>query len=119
MAKWHRELEIFTKIKPIIILDGNVLDVYQYPVDGTTVKGSIVRLTDYLYYFFMDRGYKSIVEYDSLQGFHNDCNPDMVDSFAELCGAGQPHHGEKCRHAGGQPQCTIRVFNCSTVQRCG
>lgn len=88
MAKWHRELEIFTKIKPIIILDGNVLDVYQYPVDGTTVKGSIVRLTDYLYYFFMDRGYKSIVEYDSLQGFHNDCNPDMVDSFAELCGAG-------------------------------
>ncbi len=58
MAKWHRELEIFTKIKPIIILDGNVLDVYQYPVDGTTVKGSIVRLTDYLYYFLWIEGIK-------------------------------------------------------------
>lgn len=27
IPKWHRELEIFTQVKPIVILDGNVLDV--------------------------------------------------------------------------------------------
>ena len=54
IPKWHRELDLFSKIKPVLILDGNVLDVYQYPVEGSTPKGSIVRLTDYLHYFFRD-----------------------------------------------------------------
>ena len=52
IPKWHRELDLFSHIKPVLILDGNVLDVYQYPVEGTISKGSIIRLTDYLYYFF-------------------------------------------------------------------
>ena len=33
VSKWHRELEIFSQVKPIVVFDGNVLDVYQYPVD--------------------------------------------------------------------------------------
>ena len=40
IAKWHRELGIFCRIKPLIIVEGNVLDVYQYPVEGSTPKGS-------------------------------------------------------------------------------
>lgn len=39
IPKWHRELEIFSKIKPLILLEGNVLDSYQYPEDGSTPKG--------------------------------------------------------------------------------
>ena len=39
IPKWHRELEIFDKIKPIIILEGNILDKYQYPLDGSMPKG--------------------------------------------------------------------------------
>lgn len=35
LPKWHRELDIFNKIKPIIILEGNVLDSYQYPLEGS------------------------------------------------------------------------------------
>lgn len=31
ISKWHKELEIFSKIKPLLILEGDVLDSYQYP----------------------------------------------------------------------------------------
>lgn len=86
IPKWHRELDLFSKIKPVLILDGNVLDVYQYPVEGSTPKGSIVRLTDYLHYFFRDAGYQDIIFYDSLQGFYNSCEADMVQKFAQLVG---------------------------------
>lgn len=40
IAKWHRELGIFSRIKPLIIVEGNVLDVYQYPVEGASLKGA-------------------------------------------------------------------------------
>ena len=43
ISKWHKELSIFSKIKPLIILEGNVLDSYQYPEEGSTPKGSILR----------------------------------------------------------------------------
>ena len=54
IPKWHKELEIFSKIKPLIIVEGNVLDVYSYPEEGSIAKGSILRLTAYMHYFFKD-----------------------------------------------------------------
>ena len=83
VPKWHRELEIFTQIKPLIILDGNILDIYQYPINGTVPKGSIIRLPDYLHFFFMDVGYQNIVFYDSEEGFSNVCDPKMIESFSK------------------------------------
>lgn len=84
ISKWHREIELFSQINSIIILDGNVLDVYQYPIDGYTVKGSIVRLPDYLYYHFKDEGYQLINFYDSINGFYNHIEPDMVKNFSDM-----------------------------------
>jgi len=84
IPKWHRELELFMQIKPLIILDGNVLDVYQYPLDGSTPKGSIIRLTDYLYSFFKDYGYQNVVYYDNIEGFYNQRDPEMIKAFATL-----------------------------------
>ena len=84
IAKWHRELGIFCRIKPLIIIEGNVLDVYQYPVEGSAPKGSILRLTEYLHYYFSDLGYKNIVFFDSMQGFYNSCEDGHIRSFAEL-----------------------------------
>ena len=84
IAKWHRELGIFCRIKPLIIVEGNVLDVYQYPVDGSTPKGSILRLPEYLHYYFTDLGYKTIAFYDSMQGFYNSCEDGHIESFADL-----------------------------------
>lgn len=84
ISKWHRELGIFSKIKPLIILEGNVLDSYQYPEDGSTPKGSILRLPEYLHFCFKDMGYRNIVFYDSLRGFYNTCEGGYLDSFAKL-----------------------------------
>ena len=84
ISKWHRELEIFSKIKPLIILEGNVLDSYQYPEEGSTPKGSILRLPEYLHFFFKDMGYQNIVFYDSLRGFYNTCEEGYLDNFSRL-----------------------------------
>lgn len=84
IAKWHRELGIFTRIKPLILVEGNVLDVYQYPTEGSISKGSILRLPEYLHYYFTDLGYKTIVFFDSMQGFYNTCEPCHVGSFARI-----------------------------------
>ena len=35
VPKWHRELELFSGIKPLLILEGNVLDQYRYPLQGS------------------------------------------------------------------------------------
>lgn len=87
ITKWHRELEIFCRIKPLIIVEGNVLDVYQYPVEGSVTKGSILRLPEYLHYYFKDLGYQTIVFYDSMRGFYNSCEDGHVASFAGLTNA--------------------------------
>ena len=58
IAKWHRELGIFCRIKPLILIEGNVLDVYRYPVEGSAPKGSILRLPVYLHFYGGDLGYQ-------------------------------------------------------------
>lgn len=87
IAKWHRELGIFCRIKPLIIVEGNVLDVYRYPAEGSISRGSILRLPEYLHYYFTDLGYRTIVFYDSMQGFYNSCEDGHIDAFAELTDA--------------------------------
>ena len=84
IAKWHREIEIFDKIKPIIILEGNVLDKFQYPIDGSMPKGSILGLAEYLHYHFKDSGYNNIVFYDSIRGFYNNFEDGYIQRFAQL-----------------------------------
>lgn len=87
IAKWHKELGIFCRIKPLILVEGNVLDVYQYPEEGSVSKGSILRLPEYLHYYFTDLGYKTIVFFDNMQGFYNTCEEGHIESFAEMTNA--------------------------------
>lgn len=82
ISKWHQELEIFSKIKPVIILEGNILDIYHYPSDG-----SIVRLPQYLNFYFQEEGYSNIIFYDGINGFYNDYEDEQIDIFAKLVGA--------------------------------
>ena len=84
IAKWHRELAIFCRIKPLILVEGNVLDVYQYPTEGSISKGSILRLPEYLHYYFTDLGYQTIAFYDSMQGFYNSCEEGHIEQFAKI-----------------------------------
>ena len=86
IAKWHRELGIFSGIKPLLILEGNVLDIYQYPIEGSTPKGSILRLPQYLHFYFRDAGYRNIVFFDSMRGFYSTCEDGDIERMAKLCG---------------------------------
>ena len=90
--RWHRELEIFMRIKPIIILEGNVMDIFQYPVDGGIAKGTFLRLTEYLHYFFLDHGFRHVAMYDHLQGFYNTSDPPQADHFAEMLNESTVNH---------------------------
>lgn len=82
--KWQKELDIFDRIKPIVILEGNVLDKYQYSGDDGMQQGSILRLTEYLHYHLKNEGYENIVFYDSIRGFYNNCEEGYIQKFAQL-----------------------------------
>ncbi|QUA54667.1 AAA family ATPase [Aristaeella lactis] len=84
LSKWHQEMDIFRKIKPCLIMEGNILDSYMYPLEGSLPQGSIVRLTDYLHYYFKDIGYENIVMYDGIRGFYNKCEDGYIQKFADL-----------------------------------
>lgn len=87
IPKWQKELKIFQKIKPVIILEGNILDRYQYPGDENMQDGSILCLTEYLHYYFKYTGYQNITFYDSIRGFYNHVESMYIQRFAETVGA--------------------------------
>ncbi|MBQ9251215.1 MAG: ATP-dependent Clp protease ATP-binding subunit [Clostridia bacterium] len=87
ISKWHRELELFSGIKPLLILEGNVLDQYRYPVAGSLQQDEIVPLSRYLYTYFKDEGYDQIVFYSNLVGFVSPYDPTMLSRYASLSGA--------------------------------
>ena len=86
ISKWHRELELFSAIKPMLILEGNVLDQYRYPVAGSIPEDELVPLPRYLHGFFADLGYEQVVFYSNLFGFVNPYAPRMLERFAQQNG---------------------------------
>ena len=78
IPKWQRELEIFRRIKPVLILEGNVLDIYRKPGGGEAV-----RLGPWLQDFLSAGGYRSILFYDDRNGFDNPWDPEAKRSFAQ------------------------------------
>lgn len=87
IPKWHRELELFCGIKPMLILEGNVLDQYRYPVPGSVGEDQLVSLPRYLQGYFQDQGYDQVVFYSNLLGFMNPYNGGMLTRFAHMTGA--------------------------------
>lgn len=87
LSKWHKELELFSAIKPLLILEGNVLDQYRYPVAGSIPEDDLVPLSRYLHGFFTDNGYDQVVFYSNLIGFMNPYAPGMVSRYAHLTGS--------------------------------
>ena len=101
ISKWHKELGIFSRIKPVIILEGNILDSYQYPEEGSMPKGSILRLPEYLHFYYRDMGYENIIFYDSLRGFYNTCEEGYLEGFAKLSGGVASQEYIKAEFKGG------------------
>ena len=69
IPKWHRELELFSAVKPLLILEGNITDQYRYPVDGSVRQDEIISLSRYLQAYFSDVGYDQVIFYSNLLGF--------------------------------------------------
>ena len=88
ICKWHRELEIFYKLKPLLILEGNILDVFTWP--GEQLKERVdMPLPLYLYSFLRRKGYQNIVKFNALEGFAAiGYEEGALETFAEICGAG-------------------------------
>lgn len=85
--KWHRELGIFNRIKPLIILEGNILDKYVYPEENDYAsKGEILDLNSYLYAFYKNLGYQHVIFYSHIRGFFTDANDceNAMDEFGKL-----------------------------------
>lgn len=103
LPKWHTELAIFNRIKPQIIIEGNIMDKYIYPEDNSfQSKGAIVNLKDYLYAFFRNLGYHHVIFYDHIKGFYNDCCTDskkVLSDFAALISADNEGETENSIHA--------------------
>lgn len=86
-TKWHEELEIFSKIKPLIIIEGNIIDQYIYPQDDDFLSaGESANINLYLYAFYKNLGYKNVIFYNHIKGFYDDCSdePEYLQNFATL-----------------------------------
>lgn len=114
--KWHRELSIFSRIKPLIMLEGNIYDSYRYPSEGSVPKGSILRLTDYLHYFFKDMGYEVISFYDSLRGFTNTCEQGYLEAFAKLAGVSVTDGAVPAAFKGSSPGGAVQLVRSALSQ---
>ena len=86
IPKWHRELELFSAVKPMLILEGNVLDQYRYPVPGSVGEDQLCPLPRYLQGYFQDLGYDQAVFYSNLLGFINPYDGGMLERFARMTG---------------------------------
>ena len=86
ISKWHRELELFSAVKPLIILEGSVADLCRYPVEGSIPEDKLVPLSEYLNAYLTDNGYGQVVFYSNLVGFMNPYAQKMLDSFARTNG---------------------------------
>ena len=88
ICKWHKELEIFYKLKPLLILEGNILDVFTWPGERSRDRTDMP-LPLYLYTFLRQRGYQNIVRFNALEGFSaiGYGEEDALETFAQICGA--------------------------------
>lgn len=92
-CKWHKELNLFYKLKPVLILEGNILDLFKYPN-----KNENLSLIQYLEMFLKEAGYKIIVQYDSIHGFQEaNYGSNCLKEFSALVGAEtEIHDGAMC-----------------------
>ena len=95
LPKWHRELQIFRRVKPVLILEGNVLDVYRRPSSGEACG-----LGEYLQAFLRDCGYRNVVFYNNRRGFDNPYDPACRRDFAALMGLSEHQLSERSAFRG-------------------
>ena len=85
ITKWHRELTLFHKLKSVVILEGNIMDIFTYPGNGIDMS-----LPQYLYFFLREQGYENIMKFDGIDGFSAVMDRDKSqteEQFVKISGA--------------------------------
>ena len=83
IPRWYRELELFRGVKPLLVLEGCVMDQVRVPVTGSVAEDTLLPLSAFLNAYLADAGYEQVVFYSNLVGLMNPYAPEMLDNFAK------------------------------------
>ena len=83
IPRWYRELELFRGVKPLLELEGRVMDQLRVPVTGSVAEDTLLPLSAFLNAYLADAGYEQVVFYSNLVGLMNPYAPEMLDNFAK------------------------------------
>lgn len=83
IPRWYRELELFRGVKPLLVLEGCVMDQVRVPVTGSVAEDMLLPLSAFLNAYLSDAGYEQVVFYSNLVGLMNPYAPEMLDNFAK------------------------------------
>ena len=84
IPRWYRELELFRGVKPLLVLEGCVMDQVRVPVTGSVAEDTLLPLSAFLNAYLADAGYEQVVFYSNLVGLMNPYAPEMLDNFAKM-----------------------------------
>lgn len=83
IPRWYRELELFRGVKPLLVLEGCVMDQVRVPVTGSVAEDTLLPLSAFLNAYLSDAGYEQVVFYSNLVGLMNPYAPEILDNFAK------------------------------------
>lgn len=85
--KWHQELDRFLDIKTTFLIEGDIYDLHAYPTKvDDSVRWDMLSLENYLYRYFLEKGYGCVVFYNHVDGFYNTFSDDDINKLSELAG---------------------------------
>lgn len=86
IEKWQKDLEVYRNISTTFVIEGNVHDLqpWFYETDGDC---ELMSLSRYLHQYLTGGGYKPVVFYNRIDGFHEPYASDMTDTFFRLTGS--------------------------------
>ncbi len=96
IEKWHQELDRFLDIKTAFLIEGDIYDLHSYPTKTENdIRWDMLSLENYLYKYFTQKGYGSVVYYNHVDGFYNTYGLDDMERFAELTGQKKNMNSDK------------------------
>ncbi len=85
IEKWHQELDRFIDIKTAFLVEGDIYDLHAYPTKTENdIRWDMLSLENYLYRYYIEKGYGSVVFYNHVDGFYNTFSNDDIKRFSEI-----------------------------------
>ena len=85
IEKWHQEMDRFIDIKTAFMIEGDIYDLHAYPTQTEEgIRWDMLSLENYLFRYFVEKGYGCVVFYNHVDGFYNTYSEDDMNRFAEI-----------------------------------